>query len=307
MNAPKPPPKPFVKAPPKVTVSLRAHSGAAPVPALSADITTVQGSRYLLQTGPDIINTHLRQGRVWEARTLFLAQTLLRDVASPVVVDVGANLGAFSVPMGQWLAPRGGRLIAFEPQRLVYYQLCANLFLNQLVHCQAHLLAVGAAPGWVDVPQLDPAREINFGALSLDAGIRRDQRQLSSLSNKAERVRMVTLSEMELPAANLIKIDVEGLELEVLMGARAWLQASDHPPILFEVWGESFKAFRAKRDQLLRWVREELGYELSLLGEMCVAQHPSRKRFHVAETPERQLTLTPVPTPPITLRPNDTP
>jgi FkbM family methyltransferase len=297
MNAP--------KAPPKVTVSVRTGSRAAPTPAPApgAEIKTVQGSRYLLQSGPDIINTYLREGRVWEARTLFLAQTLLRDVAAPVVVDVGANLGAFSVPMGQWLAPRGGRLIAFEPQRLVYYQLCANLFLNQLVHCEAHLLAVGAAPGWVDVPQLDPAREVNFGALSLDAGIRRDQRQLSSLSSKVERVRMVTLSDMELPPADLIKVDVEGLELEVLMGARDWLQRSGHPPILFEVWGDSFVAYRDKRERLLRWVREDLGYDVHLLGEMAVAQHPSRKRFQIAESADRKLTLTPVSQPALAQRP----
>ena len=66
MNAP--------KAPPKVTVSVRTGSRAAPTPAPApgAEIKTVQGSRYLLQSGPDIINTYLREGRVWEARTLFL-------------------------------------------------------------------------------------------------------------------------------------------------------------------------------------------------------------------------------------------
>jgi FkbM family methyltransferase len=279
----------------QVKLSLRAAGAPVAKPGFNAELHQVDGARYLLQTGPDLINVHLRAGRVWEARTLLLAQALLQDVASPVVVDVGANLGAFAVPMGQWLAPRGGRLVAFEPQRLVYYQLCANLFLNHLVHCEAHLLAVGAEPGFVDVPQLDPAREVNFGALSLDAGIRQAQRQISSLTDRVERVRMVTLSEMGLPAAHLVKVDVEGLELEVLMGARDWLQRCGHPPILFEVWGEKFVAYAFKREQLLRWVRETLGYELTLLGELCVAQHPSRQRLHITEGAGRKLTLTPMP------------
>jgi FkbM family methyltransferase len=261
---------------------------------MGAEIREVGGVRYLLQDGPDLINTHLRDGRVWEAHTVFLAQTLLRDVAAPLVVDVGANLGAFAVPMGQWLAERAGRLVAFEPQRLVYYQLCANLFLNRLGHCEAHLLAVGAQAGQVDVPRLDPAREVNLGALSLDAGIRRDQRQLSSLSTQSDRVPMVTLSGMGLPPAHLIKVDVEGLELEVLTGAKAWLESSGHPPILFEVWGEQFVAFRPKREMLLRYVSDELGYEISLLGELCVAQHPACKRFDITCNHDRSITLTPL-------------
>lgn len=278
----------------KPTPDTQNPPGAARQAGMGSDIREVGGVRYLLQDGPDLINTHLRAGRVWEGHTLMLAQTLLRGVDAPLVVDVGANLGAFAVPMGQWLASRGGRLVAFEPQRLVYYQLCANLFLNRLGHCEAHLLAVGAQAGQVDVPRLDPTREVNLGALSLDAGIRHDQRQLSSLTSASDRVPMVTLSGMGLPPAHLIKVDVEGLELEVLTGAKDWLASSGHPPILFEVWGERFVAFRPKRDRLLRYVRDELGYDISLLGELCVAQHPACKRFDITHGSSHSITLTPL-------------
>ena len=42
------------------------------------------------------------------------------------VIDVGANIGAFTIP----LARRARRVIAIEPQRLVFQMLCANLALN---------------------------------------------------------------------------------------------------------------------------------------------------------------------------------
>ena len=257
-------------------------------------LQNVAGSRYLLHGGPDLINRYLRNGQVWEARTLRLAQALLAGVAQPVVVDVGANLGAFAVPMGRWVGARGGRLLAFEPQRLVYYQLCANLFLNGLAHCEAHHLAVGDRAGWVDVPQLDLATEGNLGGLSLDAGIRVFQRGITSTARRSERVRLVTLDEMNLPLAHLVKIDVEGMELEVLRGAQQWLSRCGLPPLLFEVWGEKMEAYRDKRALLLRWVRETLGYEVSLLGELCVAQHPSRKRFEISLNRDRSVSMNPV-------------
>lgn len=261
---------------------------------LSAEIKMVKGAQYLLHSGPDPINACLRAGTLWESRTLMLAQTLLGGVAAPVVIDVGANLGAFSVPMGRWLARRAGQLVAFEPQRLLYDQLCGGLFLNQLGHCQAHLLAVGEASGWVDVLVLNQATEGNLGGLSLDVEIRKNQRGITSVVGRTERVPMVALSHMDLPAAHLIKIAVEGLELEVLTGARAYLQRSGHPPVLFEVWAEKFVAYRAKRERLLRYVRETLGYETVILGEMCVAQHPGNKRFEPVLNADHSVSMNPL-------------
>jgi hypothetical protein len=158
------------------------------------ELRAVGASRYLLVPGPDLINSHLRKGLPWELNTQVMAELMLTGIAQPVVLDVGANLGAFAVPLGLWLKSRQGRLIAFEPQRPVFYQLCANLFINGLPHCEAHPLAVGA--------------EAAPGVVSLDG--------------------------MDLPPGHLLKLDVGARALEVLRGATAWLQRSAWPPVLFE-------------------------------------------------------------------------
>ncbi|MCQ8226697.1 FkbM family methyltransferase [Pantoea trifolii] len=244
----------------------------------------VENLHYMLSSGPDMINAHLRSGKAWEPTTLQIAQLLIEGIERPVLVDVGANLGAWSVPMGDHIRTKGGILYAFEPQRQVYYQLCANLFSNQLFHCHAMQMAIGDVNGEIDVPVLDMQNEVNVGALSLDADIRAQQKMLSTDITTCESVRIATIDSLKLPAAHLVKIDVEGLELEVLKGARLWLGSSGYPAILFEVWGDYLPGLIPKRNRLLNLLKRALGYEVDMFGELGIAQHPQNKRLEIKRT-----------------------
>lgn len=126
--------------------------------------------------------------------------------AGDVVVEVGANIGAHTVPLSRLVRP-GGAVVAIEPQRLAFQTLCANLALNGVRNVVARRAAAGAAAGWVAVPQADPTVEQNFGGVTLI-----DCRQ-------GERVALETVDSLELPRCRLLKVDVEGMELEVLRGA----------------------------------------------------------------------------------------
>lgn len=258
------------------------------------EIRAVGASRYLLLPSPDRINSHLRQGLSWEPATQVVAQLMLLGITEPVVVDVGAHLGAFAVPMGLWLKPRQGRLIAFEPQRLVYYQLCANLFINLLPHCVAHALAVGAHAGEVEVPQPDFETDPNLGALSLDPSIRAMQAVPSHQSRPSERMAMVTLDGMDLPPGHVLKINAECLALEVLTGATAWLARSGWPPILFEASGNQLPGCVAKHEQLMDCLQQRLGYEVFMLGELGIAQHPDNLRYRLAMDANNHPQFTPL-------------
>jgi hypothetical protein len=69
------------------------------------------------------------------------------------------------------------------------------------------------------VPPLDHSQENNYGGIGLHA------------SGAGERVPVVTIDSLELPGCALIKVDVEGMELDVLNGAAETIRR--HQPRLF--------------------------------------------------------------------------
>ncbi len=137
-----------------------------------------------------------------------LFRQLVRD--GDVVLDVGANIGAHTVFLAQHVGPHGF-VFAFEPQRVVFQTLCANVALNQLTNVDCRQAAVGAAAGEVVVPEIDYRRFANFGGLSLDGW---EQGRL---------VPVVTIDQLQLSRCEFIKVDVEGMEEQVLRGARETL------------------------------------------------------------------------------------
>jgi hypothetical protein len=62
----------------------------------------------------------------------WLEHELVSRVVRPgqLIVEAGANIGAHTVGLSR-LVGASGALLAFEPQRVVFQTLCANLALNQ--------------------------------------------------------------------------------------------------------------------------------------------------------------------------------
>ncbi|MEX2114014.1 MAG: FkbM family methyltransferase [Pirellulales bacterium] len=122
------------------------------------------------------------------------------------VVEIGANIGAFTVFLAQHVG-RQGVVLAIEPQRLVFQTLCANLALNSITNVACFQQASGAQHGSLHVPQLDPLVVNNFGGLALGE------------YQRGQVVAVVPLDAFNLQRCDFIKIDVEGMEEDVLRGA----------------------------------------------------------------------------------------
>ncbi|MCA9127291.1 MAG: FkbM family methyltransferase [Planctomycetales bacterium] len=137
---------------------------------------------------------------------------LFKQLCRPgdLVVEVGANIGTNTIPIANCVGPTG-RVLAFEPQALAFHMLCGNVALNNLTNVHCHPLAVGREEAEIFVPEFRTDLEVNLGGLSLEN------------ASSGRRVRQIKLdSLLELPRMRLLKIDVEGMESDVLVGC------SDH-------------------------------------------------------------------------------
>jgi len=116
--------------------------------------------------------------------------------------DVGANVGVYTVLAG---AVAGARCIAYEPSPEAARHLAANVAVNR-INCEIVKAAVGSAAGVVQFTS-------NRGPMNRIALDGEDGAEVS----------VVTLDET-CAGATMLKIDVEGFEIDVLAGAEAVLK-----------------------------------------------------------------------------------
>jgi FkbM family methyltransferase len=218
---------------------------------------------YALFKHNDIVSNGVRSGG-YEKELQSISSELLGDFTDGVVVDIGANLGSYIVP----LAKRNPHLQfeAFEPQRIIYYQLCANTFLNQLSNVYAHNVGLSNEQRITNYVLPNYAEETNIGAFSIDFDTRLKDYEVKS-EGVTERMIIIPLDSMQYEKVRLIKIDVEGHELQVLQGAEHTLRENNYPPIIFEAWTWKFPE---KRQAVLAHL-ENLGYTITEMGQNNLA------------------------------------
>jgi FkbM family methyltransferase len=136
-----------------------------------------------------------------------------------VALDIGANVGVFTLEMAR-LMTDWGRVLAFEPQERLFCALAGNIALNNAFNAQPILSAVGATTRTITVPQPDYRRPGSFGSISLRREDDRNEAGQPLDYDAGMPVRQVTIDSLRLPRVDLIKLDIEGMEIEALDGAR---------------------------------------------------------------------------------------
>lgn len=218
---------------------------------------------YALFKHNDVISNAVRTGG-YEKELQDLSGKLLSSYTDGIVIDIGANLGSYVVPVAKQHPHL--QFEVFEPQRIVYYQLCANIFLNRLSNVYAHNVGVSNETRITSYTLPNYAEETNIGAFSIDFDTRAKDYEVKT-EGVIERMPIIDLDSMQYEKVRLIKIDVEGHELQVLQGAEYTLSENNYPPIIFEAWTWKFPE---KREAVFDHL-ESLGYEITQYGQNNLA------------------------------------
>jgi len=167
----------------------------------------------------------LRVGLVWEQH-YFESFLVNHIIDSKVALDVGAHIGGHTL-MWCHMNPEL-EVLAFEPQKVIYALLAKNVSDNKLdgrVKCYNN--AVGHTQSSVKMHHSVEGREVQYGTEQAVnyGGI--------GLGERGEDAIMVSLDALDLPRVDFIKIDVEGAEGMVLLGAQETI-AKFRPVIFIE-------------------------------------------------------------------------
>lgn len=174
----------------------------------------------------------------WRVDSLFTKEPCTIDwiagfAAGEVLVDIGANVGMYSV----WAAKtRGARVYAFEPEAQNYALLNRNIALNDLgALVRAYCLALSDANGYSELH----LSELKIGGSCHSLGEQVDfrhqpMRPVFSQGCIAARLDDLVGSDV-VPPPDYIKIDVDGFEPKVIAGAATLLRSGKVRSLLIEV------------------------------------------------------------------------
>lgn len=223
-------------------------------------IRTAYGFELLVNPSADFgVQRPLYLFGTYEGSTLKLIRHCLRP--GDTFVDVGSNIGLMSVLASRVVGPKG-TVYSFEPEPGLHKQLLENLGINQSDNVHPFPFAIGSARAKSEL-YLDSR---NMGHTSLmpptlgsTSGIGVEVRALDELAIS-----------LNIRTMRMIKIDVEGWELEVLIGARRVLGGEQAPimsiecsrlhPLKGGTVEDLLEAIKATNDySVFRWKRGIVG------------------------------------------------
>ncbi len=147
-----------------------------------------------------------------------------------VVLDVGANVGFYTIIAAKHVGP-SGRVVAFEPVESTVQALRHNVTLNDFAHVDVHALALGSITGTTDFLVGRNATQSRIASVGAPSGvstrIRVDVAALDDL-----------IAEGLVPAPDVIKMDIEGAEIDALAGMYKTLRLR-RPVLLCEMHGRT--------------------------------------------------------------------
>jgi FkbM family methyltransferase len=184
-----------------------------------------------------------------------------------IAIDCGANIGVHTIEWAKMMTGWGS-VLSIEAQERIYYALAGNVAINNCFNAIAIHGAVSSESGVMQMPSPNYFVPSSFGSLELRERSGNEFIGQTIDYKNLVNVRKIALDEFNLPRVDLIKIDVEGMEMEVLAGAAKSIERN-HPIMLIE-------KIKADATQLRQWL-EMRGYTILEAGINLLVIHSTDK------------------------------
>lgn len=204
-------------------------------------------------------------GRYLYYRGIFEEQIIskINSVVHPgmTFLDIGANIGLHT-NVAASLVGDNGRVIAIEPQSTVRALLQENISLNQFDNVEIISCALGKEQGEGDIYIVN-AHNDGQSTLIPDS---------SETTCPSEKVKICTVNSVmhdcNIQKVDIVKIDVEGAEMEVLKGGREFFRNSSTKYMFIECVDQHLRRFDSSSEELITWLHSE-GYRTYGLIKGC--------------------------------------
>ena len=199
----------------------------------------------------EFIGLSMREyGEFSEIELSLMLKFIMKD---DVVFDIGANIGAFTVPFAKKVGDFG-EIYSFEPQKLIYEILNENVNKNKLKNVKVFNIGVGKKEEELELNDIDYSKVGNFGGVSFKY---ESSSFTKNIKNKKYKVKVKNLDQLtEIKKCNFIKMDVELMELEILTGGKNFLKK--FRPILWienhDLYPNKINKFLLENDYNAYWV-----------------------------------------------------
>lgn len=190
----------------------------------------------------------------YEENELQLVLNLLEDKS--VILDIGANIGWYSLVMGKKFP--NSKIYAFEPLQDIFNYLASHIDINKISNITAVNLGVSDKSGESSF-YVDPNNSVNASILNI----------ANAKSTQKIHITLTTIDEFvasnNLKKVDFIKCDVEGAEFNVFKGALKTLK-EHHPTILCEMVRKWTAPYNYHPNDIISYLKE-YGYACFAIGK----------------------------------------
>jgi len=183
----------------------------------------------LIKTGQPHIQEEL-------SKVLAVVSSLPNDC---VVLDAGANIGLLAIPIAQVVAAKNGQVHAYEAQRMMSYALAGATALNDIANLFIVNQALGEKEELLRAPAPDYGKPQDFGLFSL----------VEQKEDYPETIQTTTIDALQLPRLDFLKVDIEGMEIQLLKGGKNTIHAHS-PWCWIEYWKVDINEIKAQFEGL---------------------------------------------------------